>query len=700
MPETSDLLIEIGTEELPPNSVKTLSEAFATNIETGLEKANLAHGSRTVFATPRRLAVLISAVQVAQEERQIERRGPALSGAFDDQGAPTKAAIGFAGSCGVPVEHLEKLETDKGSWLAFNTTEVGQATPSLLPGIVEQALAGLPIRRRMRWGESDAEFVRPVHWIVILFGSESVPAELMGVTAGRSTYGHRFHQPNAMPIDEPSGYAALLYSTGYVVADFAARKAMIRTQVEETTNSLGGSPDIDEALLDEVASLVEWPVPIAGSFDEEFLKLPACVLIATMKGAQRYFHVANSVGRLLPKFITISNIESRRPQSVKDGNERVIRPRLKDAAFFFETDRRETLESRLSVIAEIKFHNKLGSMQDKSVRISKLAAHIAIAMANGPDDVNLARRAGMLSKCDLPTAMVGEFPELQGFIGAEYARHDNEAEVVATALGELYRPRFAGDQIPQSSVGRALAMADKLDTLTGVFAVGEQPTGDKDPFALRRAALGVLRILIEGKMNLDLGKLVDAALNNYTELTLSEDLKDNLVAFIVERLRSYFVDQGIPVDVFAAVAARKPSHPFDFARRMQAVDQFRQLPEAASLAAANKRIQNILKQVDETLPNKVDESLFSEDAEWNLAAKLVGLGPRVKDLLGQGNYNDALALLAGLRDAVDDFFDSVKVMDDDDTVRRNRLALLNNISHLFLSTADISQLQSSSALER
>jgi len=693
MPETSDLLVEIGTEELPPNSVRILAQAFGANVEAGLEKAKLEHGASTVYATPRRLAVLIEEVQNSQAERRIERRGPALAAAFDEQGAPTKAAIGFAGSCGVPVEHLEELETDKGSWLAFNTTEVGQATPSLLPGIVEQALANLPIRRRMRWGDSTAEFVRPVHWIVLLFGDESVEAELMGVSAGRSTHGHRFHQPNAMPVDEPKGYASLLYSRGYVVADFDSRKEMIRAQVTETTESLGGHTDIDETLLDEVASLVEWPVPIAGGFDEEFLKLPACVLIATMKGAQRYFHVADQAGRLLPKFITISNIESSRPESVKEGNERVIRPRLKDAAFFFESDRKVTLESRLQAIAEIKFHNKLGSMLDKSVRVSKLAAHIAIAMGHSPDDVDLARRAGTLCKCDLPTAMVGEFPELQGLIGAEYARHDNESEVVATALGELYRPRFAGDETPQSSVGRSLAIADKLDTLAGVFAVGEQPSGDKDPFALRRAALGVLRILIEGEMDLDLGKLVDAALENYAEIETDTNLKDGLVAFTLERLRAYFVDQGVPVDVFVAVAARKPSRPYDFARRVQAVNRFRQLPEAASLAAANKRIQNILKPVEETLPNSVDEALFSEDAEWNLAAKLVGLGPRVKDLLGQGNYNDALGLLAGLRDAVDDFFDSVKVMDDNDDVRRNRLALLDNIAHLFLATADISQLQ-------
>ena len=693
MAETADLLVEIGTEELPPNSVPSLAEAFAQGVAAGLHKANLTYGESTVYATPRRLAVLIESVQSAQAERQIERRGPALSAAFDEQGEPTKAAIGFATSCGVPVEHLENLETPKGSWLAFRTTEVGQSTPSLLPAITEQALAGLPIRRRMRWADNDEEFVRPVHWVVMLFGDEFVAADVMGVSAGRSTHGHRFHQPNAMAIDEPKAYASLLYSNGFVVADFDARRDMIRQQVEDTIESLGGVADIDEALLDEVSALVEWPIPVAGSFDAEFLALPSCVLIATMKGAQRYFHVADASGRLLPKFITISNIDSRRPESVRDGNERVIRPRLKDAAFFFETDRKASLESRLESIGQLKFHNKLGSMYDKSQRISKLAAHIAIAMGQDPDDVSLARRAGLLCKCDLPTAMVGEFPELQGLIGAEYARHDGESEVVATAIGELYRPRFAGDEPPRSRVGRALAIADKLDTLAGVFAAGEQPTGDKDPFALRRAALGVLRVLIEGEMNLELAKLIEAALVNYTELETDKAIQDKLEAFIMERLRGYFQEQHVPVEVFSAVMARKPRRPYDFARRVHAVNQFRQLPEAASLAAANKRISNILKQCEETLPDNVDEALFGEDAEWNLAAKLVGLGPRVKDLLAQGNYADALGLLAGLRDAVDDFFDTVKVMDEDDQVRRNRLALLNNIAHLFLATADISQLQ-------
>lgn len=693
MTDHADLLIEIGTEELPPASVRTLSEAFGAGVVAGLEKANLKHGAHSLFATPRRLAVLIEQVQGAQLGRQIERRGPALSAAFDDDGNPTKAATGFAGSCGVPVEHLERLETEKGSWLAFRTTEVGQPTTYLLPDIVNTALAKLPIKRRMRWADFDIEFVRPVHWAVMLFGDESVQADVLGVSAGRNSYGHRFHQPNAIPIDAPDTYASRLYSAAHVVADYNTRKDIIRKQVEETIESLGGAPVIDEALLEEVTALVEWPVPIHGDFDEEFLKLPSCILIATMKGAQKYFHVEDANGTLLPRFITISNIDSRRPEAVRNGNEKVVRPRLKDAAFFFEADRRRSLESHLPTLAQVKFHDKLGSVHDKSTRISKLAAQIAIAMGCSPGDVAVARRAGLLSKCDLPTAVVGEFPELQGLMGAEYARADGEPEALAGALAELYLPKFSGDVIPESVIGKALAIADKLDTLAGIFAVGEQPTGDKDPFALRRGALGVLRILIEGESDLELVKLIDAALENYEFLNIEPGLREQLNDFIFDRLRGYFTEQDVPVDVIASVLTRRPGRPLDFSRRVHAVNAFRTLPEAASLAAANKRIQNILKQCEDTLPESFDEAKFAQDAEWNLAAKLVGLSSRAKTLLNEGNYNDALTVLAGLRESIDDFFDTVKVMDDDDGVRLNRLALLNNISVLFLSTADISQLQ-------
>ena len=694
MSEHADLLVEIGTEELPPGSVSELADALAKGVAEGLEREGLVYGAVTSYATPRRLAVLINEVQGSQRERQIERRGPAVSTAFDEDGNPTKAALGFASSCGIDVEHLERLETEKGTWLAFRTTEVGQSTASLLPDIVQRAADNLPIKRRMRWSHGDIEFVRPVHWVVLLLGDEMVDADILGVSAGRHTRGHRFHQPSPIPIEEPAGYASQLYSSGHVVADFETRKEMIRTQVEDTAKKMGGRAEINEQLLDEVTSLVEWPVPIAGSFDEEFLELPPSVLIATMRGVQKYFHVVRPDGKLLPRFVTISNIESRNPDAVRAGNERVIRPRLKDAAFFYEADRQHKLESHLESIKHIKFQDKLGSLHDKSLRVSKLAAHIAIAMGQNPDDVALARRAGMLSKCDLVTGMVGEFPELQGTVGGEYARHNGEPDAVADAIAELYLPRFAADDLPVTPGGRALSVADKLDTLTGIFGIGQSPSGDKDPYALRRTALGILRILIEGEMNLELPKLIEAAAAEYEDLIEKDGLVEQLLDFVMDRLKAYFLEQDIPVDVFAAVMQRRPGRPFDFAKRVKAVDNFRQLPEAVNLIAANKRIRNILKQCEDTLPDNVDDTLFTEDAEWNLAAKLVGLSPSVKTMLNAGDYAQAMTLLAGLSDAIDQFFDTVKVMADEENVRKNRLALLNNIGLLFLATADISQLQS------
>ena len=694
MSDLKDLLVEIGTEELPPQSVRALASALADGIAEGLKREGLSYGIVTSYATPRRLAVLVNELQSAQEERQIERRGPAVSAAFDNEGNPTKAALGFASSCGVEVEHLGRLENKKGEWLAFRTTQLGQSTASLLPEIIERAASNLPVKRRMRWSDGNIEFVRPVHWVVLILGDELVDAKILGISTGRHTRGHRFHQPNAIAIDSPNGYASQLYSSGHVVADYETRKEMILIQVEETAATLGGVAEINAQLLEEVTSLVEWPVPVSGSFDEEFLSLPASVLIATMRGAQKYFHVKDTHGNLLPRFITISNIDSRNPASVRAGNERVIRPRLKDAAFFYETDRQHKLETRLESIKDLKFQAKLGSMYDKSVRVSKLAAYIAIAMGRSPDDVVLARRAGILSKCDLVTAMVGEFPELQGVIGGEYADYSGESDVVAHAIAELYRPRFSGDAIPKSLIGRALSIADKLDTLAGIFGIEQIPTGDKDPYALRRAALGVLRIIIEGEMTLELPKLIEAAAAQYDNLVNNDGLVDRLFDFMMDRLKAYFLDQEIPFNVFSAVMERRPSQPYDFAQRVKAVNNFCLLPEAKNLAAANKRIQNILRQCDETLPNEVNDTLFSEDAEWNLAAKLVGLSSRVKASLNTGDYGQALTLLAGLGEAIDQFFDTVKVMSDDNNQRRNRLALLNNIGILFLATADISQLQS------
>ena len=693
MSETADLLVEIGTEELPPKTLRKLSESFGVALCDRLEAKILGAHQGTVYATPRRLAVLVPDVPTNQPDRDIERRGPALDAAFDAQGNPTKAAEGFARSCGVEIDHLDRYETADGRWLLFRSTAVGESTLSLLPAIVEEALARIPIARRMRWSNLDVEFVRPVHWITLLYGSDSVEVDIMGVRSGGNTYGHRFHHPQSVALSEPSEYAKTLYGGAHVIAEFAARKEVIRAQVEEAAESIGGHAVIDDALLEENAALVEWPVAVTGSFDVLYLALPDCVLTATMQGHQRYFPITGDDGALMPHFVAISNIESSNPDTVRQGNERVIRPRLADATFFFEADQKKPLEERRESLKDVVYQEKLGSVYDKSERVSHLAGIVAIAMGHSPDEVKLARRAGTLFKCDLLTDMVGEFPELQGAMGREYALAGGEDIPVAIAIGESYMPRFAGDTIPSSSIGRALSVADRLDTLMGIFLIGHAPTGDKDPFALRRTALGALRILIEGELPLDLHKLLKSTADGFAQFSDSAGIVDEVMEFILERLKGYFIDQGVPIDVFQAVQAREPREPYDFAKRVHAVDAFRKLPEAASLAAANKRIQNILKQAADAVPAKVDDSLFAEDAEWNLAAKTLGLSPRVRELLKMRDYTTAMTSLAGLREGVDDFFENVKVMDDDERLRKNRLALLQSISNLFLETADISKLQ-------
>lgn len=693
MTERADLLVEIGTEEMPPKALRSLSEAFGRELREGLGAAGLSHGEMALYATPRRLAVLVSELLTRQPDRERERRGPPLAIAFDEDGQPTQAALGFARSCGVGVEQLERYTGTEGSWLVLRTTESGQSTAALVPSLVEQALARLPVPRRMRWADLDIEFVRPVHWVVLLLGEEVLESRLLGVDAGRFTRGHRFHHPRPLLLETPMTYAMVLYADGKVICEFDKRREAIRELVESNAGELGGSAVLEPDLLEEVTALVEWPAAVVGSFEEEFLELPPQVLVATMKNHLRCFHVVDAQDNLLPNFIAISNIESRAPRTVRAGYERVIRPRLKDAAFFFAGDLRAPLEDRLDRLKEVVFQERLGTLFDKSQRVSKLAMHVAIAMGESPESVKYARRAGLLCKCDLLTEMVEEFPELQGYMGGQYALRGGEPEPVATAIEEHYLPRYAGDRIPASVIGRALAIADRLDTLLGTFGIGEVPTGDKDPFALRRAALGSLRIVIEGEVALDLPKLLHAAAEQYGALFEQETVAAQVEDFMLERLRTYFVEQGIPVDVFAAVAARGPRRPYDFARRMRAVETFRRLPEAAGLAAANKRIQNILRQVDEGIAETFRDDLFAEDAEWNLAAKLVGLGPRVRDLIQRGEYETALRSLASLRESVDAFFDTVKVMDDDAQVRRNRLALLGDIRGLFLEIADVSLLQ-------
>ncbi len=692
MSATRDLLIEIGTEELPPKALRRLSEAFGAGVREGLAKADLAHGEVKLYASPRRLAVLISALSESQPDREVERRGPALTAAFDADGVPTKAAQGFARSCGVEVDQLETRATDKGAWLVYRIQQQGGPAAALIPGIVSEALDKLPIPKRMRWGNLTSEFVRPVHWVVLLFGDEVVNAEILSVRAGRETRGHRFHHPEPIFLGEPAAYGPLLETEGRVLADYEARREAIRAQVMEIANKVQGRAVIDEDLLEEVTGLVEWPVAVLGRFEERFLEVPAEALISAMKGHQKYFHVVDDGGRLLPYFITLSNVESLDLAVVQAGNERVIRPRLTDADFFWNQDRKRPLAARLEELKNVVFQQKLGTLYDKSQRVKALAGAVAEALGQ---DVAQAERAAELAKCDLMTAMVGEFPELQGIMGRYYALHDGEAPEVAAALDEQYMPRFAGDVLPAGATGQAVAIADKLDTLAGIFGIGQLPSGDKDPFALRRAALGVLRIIREGALDLDLEALLSRAIERLTAdgVGVSPGTREQVFDFMMERLRNLYAEGGVAPDTFEAVLARRPTRPLDFDQRIRAVTAFRALPAAESLAAANKRIQNILRKAEEPIPASVKEEYLQESAEVVLHKRIEAIREEVEPLLQGRQYEGALKTLAGLREAVDAFFDQVLVMAEEPSVRANRLALLKGLGDLFLEVADISRLQ-------
>jgi glycyl-tRNA synthetase beta chain len=686
MPET--LLVEVGTEELPPKALPALSQAFAEGVAAGLRDAGLAAGAVHPYATPRRLAVRVEGVPARQPDRTTERRGPPLKAAFDADGNPTRAARAFAESCGVAVADLARLETPKGAWLAHTTVVPGQPAAAVVPDIVARALDGLPVPKRMRWGSGDAEFVRPVHWLVILLGADVVPARLLGVEAGRATRGHRFHAPAPIELAHADEYSGVLARQGYVLADFAERRDRIARDGGDVAASLGAMAHVERALLDEVTSLTEWPVALAGRFEERFLELPAEVLVATLQDHQRYFPVRAADGALCARFIAVANLESRDPSQVQAGNERVVRPRLADAAFFWEADRRRSLADRAQGLAGIVFHARLGSMADKSARVAALAGVIARTLGA---DAAKAERAGALAKVDLLTQMVGEFPELQGIMGRYYARHDGEDDEVARALEEQYLPRFAGDRLPETRTGQALAIADRLDTIAGAFAVGNRPSGNKDPYGLRRGALGVLRIVIERALPLDLRALIEDAI---ARQPVPGADADEIYEFMMERLRAYYLEgEGIDPDVFDAVLARRPTAPLDFDRRLRAVQRFLALEASASLAAANKRIANILRQAGDPELGPPDPQRFVEDAERVLHDALVAQAAVVEPLLAEGRYADALAGLAGLRATVDAFFDEVLVMADDPELRTNRLALLAQLRRLFLHTADLSRIQ-------
>ncbi len=688
--ETKDLLIELGTEELPPKALKGLAQAFKQGFAKGLDDANLKYDHIHSYATPRRLALLVSQLAVTQADKSVERRGPALQAAFDDEGCPTKAAQGFARSCKVEVEQLNKLETNKGAWLAYTIEEKGKPSRELIPDIFKTALDKLPIPKRMHWGDLDALFVRPVHWALVLLGEEVIQTNILSVRSSNLSFGHRFHAPESIILSVPADYETLLEEKGKVIVDFDKRQELIRQQIIEAAKKTGGYAVIDPDLLDEVTSMVEWPSVIVGEFEQHFLDVPPEALISAMKKHQKYFHIVDQDGHLMPYFITISNIQSSDPEQIKKGNERVIRPRLSDANFFWSQDKKNPLEHHLERLKSVVFQNKLGSVYDKTLRVTELAGIIATQLKT---NVTQAQRAARLAKCDLMSEMVNEFPDLQGIMGRYYAQHDGEDNAVAIALDEQYMPRFAGDQTPASAIGQTLSIAERIDTLMGIFALGQIPSGDKDPFALRRAALGLLRTIIEHKLVLNIPQILTQSASLFPEAIQAEKACDPVYKFMLDRLKGYFTDQGISSDVFDSVIALTPAEPYNFACRIHAVNQFKQLEAAESLAAANKRIANILKKLKGTLPTEIDSSLLVEQAEKNLAEQLTSVSARVKPLLEQSLYTEALSELSALREVVDEFFDGVMVMADNEALKNNRIALLGQLHGQFMQVADLSLLQ-------
>lgn len=687
-----DFLVELGTEELPPKALLKLSKAFKVGVVEGLKNESLDFAEVQSFATPRRLAVLVSALDAKQADRLSEKFGPAVKAAFDSDGNPTRAASGFAKSCGVEVAELNTTMKDGVEKLAYSSTLAGKDTRELLPTIVDASLAKLPIPKRMRWGASRNEFVRPVHWLVMLFGANVIPAKILGVESGAESFGHRFHHPNKIHISNASDYEALMLKPGNVVVDFTKRRELIRDAILKEGEKLNANTVVDDALLDEVTGLVEYPVALTGKFDELFLEVPSEALILAMKSHQKCFYVLNKEEQLLPYFVTVSNIHSKDPSQVIEGNERVIRPRLADAKFFFETDKQTTLESRLDQLKKVVFQAKLGTVYERSLRVAKLATFIAAEIGQ---DATECERAAMLSKCDLVTNMVGEFADLQGLMGSYYAANDGESAAVANAINEQYMPRYAGDSLPTSASGAVLAIADKLDSIVGLFAIGQPPTGSKDPFALRRSVIGVLRIMVEKELSLDLMACIETSLKGFDALDSEPDTAEKVFAFMLERFRSWYSDEGISSNVFQSVMELKPREPYDFAKRIQAVTNFVKLEESNALAGANKRVSNLLDKVDAaSLLTEVDELLFEHDAEKVLLQKLKDKELNTVPLFEAGDYTAGLADLAQLKDPVDVFFDDVLVMCENEAVQRNRLTLLQRLRDIFLKVADISYLHS------
>ena len=686
---TQNFLVEIGTEELPPKALKTLATSFADNVEAELNQAGLSFDKIEWFAAPRRLAVKVLNLATQQPSKEIEKRGPAVSAAFDAEGKPTKAAEGWARGCGITVEQAERIATDKGEWLVHRAKIEGQPTKNLLNDIVANALAKLPIPKPMRWADKTVQFIRPVHTVTMLLGDELIEGEILGVASARTIRGHRFLGEKEFEIQHADQYPQLLREKGSVVADFNERKAEILAKSQAKATALGGVADIEESLLEEVTSLVEYPNVLAAKFEERFLAVPAEALVYTMKGDQKYFPIYDKEGKLLPHFIFVSNINPEDPTAIIEGNEKVVRPRLTDAEFFFKTDLKQKLVDRLPRLETVLFQQQLGTLKDKTDRIEQLAGEIAKQI--GADEAK-AKRAGLLSKCDLMTNMVFEFTDTQGVMGMHYARHDGEDEEVAVALNEQYMPRFAGDELPKSLVASAVALADKFDTLTGIFGIGQAPKGSADPFALRRAALGALRIIVEKNLPLDLEDLVKKSAALFGDKLTNQNVVTDVVDFMLGRFRAWYQDEGIAVDVIQAVLARRPTRPADFDARVRAVSHFRTLDSAEALAAANKRVSNILAKADAAI-GEINLSACVEPAEKALAEAVLALRTEVQPLISQGDYTAVLDKLANLRAPVDSFFDNVMVNAEDPALRQNRLAILNTLQGLFLQVADISVLQ-------
>ncbi|MGD2118392.1 MAG: glycine--tRNA ligase subunit beta [Chromatiales bacterium] len=692
MSDKADLLFELGTEELPPTALARLSQALSDEFIAGLQAAKLGFTSVQKIATPRRLGLLIRDCELQQPDQQIEKRGPAVQAAFDADGQPTRAASGFAQSCGVSVDQLERMKTDKGEWLLYRINEAGKSSAELLPEIAASALDKLPIPKRMHWGDSDAMFVRPVHWLLFLHGNAVVPCSILDASSSNLSFGHRFHHPGSIEINTPAEYFDKLEQQGKVIANFDSRRQKITEQVKQTAAELDGAAELDDELLDEVTALVEWPVPIAGSFETEFLEVPHEALILTMKKNQKYFPVFDKNHQLLNRFITIANIESQQPEVIREGNERVIRPRLADAKFFWDQDGKHRLESHQRSLQHIIFQKELGSIADKSARVAELAGFLADRIGG---DRQLTERAGLLSRCDLVTEMVFEFPEMQGIMGRYQALRDKEPDELAQAMDEIYMPRFSGDLLPQSKTGICLALADRLDTLVGIFGIGQKPSGTKDPFALRRATLGIIRILREHSLTLNIPELLQQSYQLLADRITSPDTLSEVSTYINERLKTVLHEEGTPVSLINAVARVAYDNLIDFDARIKAVEEFSKLEQAEALAAANKRIQNILKKNGQAIPDAVDPSLFDSGQETSLFNAVQNKQQQITPLIAAHDYQAILLSLAELREDIDAFFDHVMVMTDVENVRLNRLALLQKLGQMFLEVADVSVLQES-----